>query len=184
MATLDATGTRRRRPRPAALLFHLACVIVIVLASTGCAKKPSMRLHHAEVSGVRMAFPPSLAVVMTVVVDVYNPNSYDVAIRAVRGTVILADRYTVPLEWVVPGDGVWLTSDATTQVRVPVTLPVELALTMVREAYTMPSIPYRFMGRADVTATRTLKVEKDDYAVDERGWIARQQVEQALRLGF
>lgn len=167
-----------------AALSALALLVTVACGAAGCASKPSMRLNHAEVSGVSLGFPPSLSVVMTVVVDVYNPNSYDVAVRAVRGTTILADRYTVPMNWVVPGEGVWLTADATTQVRVPVTIPVDMALALVREAYQAPSIPYRFTGRADVTATRTFKVEKDDYSVDERGWIPRQQVEQALRMGF
>ncbi len=143
-----------------------------------------MRVNHAEVSGVSLGFPPSVSVVMTVFVDVYNPNSYDVAVRAVRGTVILAGRYTLPLDWRVPGEGVWLASDATTSVRVPVTIPVDMALAIVREAYQAPSVAYRFMGRADVTATRTFKLEKDDYSVDEQGWIPRQQIEQALRMGF
>lgn len=143
-----------------------------------------MRLNHAEVSGVQIAFPPTLAVVMTVVVDVYNPNSYDVAVRRVRGQVTLADKYLLPLDWIAPNDGVWLTSDGITQVRVPITMPLDMALTVLREAYAAPSVPYRFVGRADVTATRTLKIEKDDYSVDERGWIPRQQIEQAARLGF
>jgi LEA14-like dessication related protein len=161
----------------------LAAVVTGAMAS-GCAKKPSMRLNHADVSGVSLGFPPSLSVVMTVHVDVYNPNSYDVAVRAVRGNVVMANRYTVPLNWNVGGEGVWLAADATTPVRVPVTIPVDMALALVREAYQAPSIPYRFTGRADVTATRTFKIEKDDYSVDEQGWIPRQQVEQALRLGF
>lgn len=143
-----------------------------------------MRLNRAEVTGVRVAFPPSLQVVMTVHVDVYNPNSYDVAVRGVRGTVVIAERYTLPLDWRVPGEGVWLAADATTPVRVPVPIPVDMAMAVLREAYAAPSVAYRFMGRADVTATRTFKIEKDDYSVDERGWIARHQIEQALRMGF
>jgi hypothetical protein len=164
----------------------LAVSAVLVLASglVGCAKKPSMHLNHAEVSGVQVAFPPSLAVVMTVVVDVYNPNSYDVAIRRVHGTLTMADKYVMPMDWAPPGDGVWLTADGITQVRVPITIPVDIALRIRNETFTAPSVPYRFVGRADVTATRTLKIEKDDYSVDERGWISRQQVEQAVRLGF
>ncbi len=32
-------------------------------------------------------------------------------------------------------------------------------------------------GKADVTGTRTLQIEKDDYSVDERGIVTRQQIE-------
>lgn len=142
-----------------------------------------MHLNHAEVSGVRIAFPPSLGIVMTTVVDVYNPNSYDVAIRAMRGQLTIADRYTLPIDWRPGPDGVWLGSDAITQVRVPVTLPMDLALALLRETYTSPTVSYHVTGTADVTATRTFKVEKDDYSVDERGTFSRQQLEIAIR-GF
>ena len=41
-------------------------------------------------------------------------------------------------------------------------------------------VPYHVVGKADVTATRSLKVESDDYSVDERGEIARQVIEQSI----
>lgn len=139
-----------------------------------------MHLNSAEVSGVSIGFPPSLGVVMTVIVDVYNPNSYDVAIRAMRGTVVLADKYTLPVDF-RPPTPVWLPSDQTTSVRVPTTVPVDLAATLLREAYLTPEIPFRLSGRADVTATSSFQIEKDDYEVDERGAISRQQVQAAMQ---
>ena len=139
-----------------------------------------MTLRSAEVTGVRISFPPALGVLMTLVIDVYNPNSYDVAVRAVRGQVTIADRYTVPVELAVEGEGTWLTSDKTTQLRVPVDIPVQTALAVLRESASTPQIPYRFVGRADVTATRTFELEKDDYSVDERGTISREQIRAAL----
>lgn len=140
-----------------------------------------MKLNHAEVSGVQLGFPPQLGVMMTSVVDVKNPNSYDVAIRAMRGNVVIADKYTLPIQWNPGGEGVWLPADQVTQVRVPVVVPVQLAMQIVREAYTSPTIPFRITGRADVTATRTFKLEKDDYEVDEHGEISREQVEASMR---
>lgn len=159
----------------------LAFALVALTSTTGCASKPTMHLKHAEVSGVRLGFPPQVSVVMTMTVDVYNPNSYDVAIRAVRGTVVLQDRYTMPIDFRPGGEGVWLPSDSTTPVRVPVTIPVDLAMQLLRETYTAPMIGFRLIGSADVTATRTFKIEKDNYSVDERGQITRQQMEAALR---
>ena len=155
--------------------------LALVLAATGgCVSKPTMRLSHAEVTGVRISFPPAAGVLMKVVVAVYNPNSYDVAIRAVRGQVVLNDRYTLPVAFQAQGEGVWLPSDRTTRVAVPVDVPLDIALAVLRESETMPQIPFRFSGRADVTATRTFKLEEDDYAVDERGWILRQQIRDAV----
>lgn len=161
----------------------MLCLLCACLATSqvACAKKPTMHLNHAEVSGVQLGFPPQIGVMMTVVVDVYNPNSYDVAIRAMRGQVVMANRYTLPIDFRAQGDGVWLAADATTPVRVPVSLPVDLAVTLVREAYTAPTIPFHITGRADVTATRTFKIEKDDYEVDENGFIDRQAVEASIR---
>ena len=143
-----------------------------------------MRLHHAEITGVRVQFPPSVAVTMTIVVDVYNPNSYDVAIRAMRGQAILAERYPLPMDLRFPGEGIWLYADRTTPVRVPIAVPVEIGVQLMREALFAAQIPFRFVGKADVTATRSLKIESDDYSVDERGWISRQQIEAALRGGY
>ena len=139
-----------------------------------------MKLNHAEISGVRLGFPPTVGVVMTMVLDVYNPNSYDVAVRAMRGTASIAERYTLPIDFRPGGEGVWMTSKATTTLRVPVTIPVDLALTLLRESYTNPTIAYRVTGTADVTATRTFQVEKDNYGVDESGTFSRQQLEMAI----
>ena len=157
----------------------VAFLFSLVAVTNGCAKKPTMKVHHAEMQGMQLGFPPSLAVQMTVVMDVFNPNSYDVAIRAMRGTVTFQDRYTMPIDFRPGGEGIWLGSDRTTQVRVPAAVPVDIALRILREAMT-GTVPYRVVGKADVTATRSLKIESDDYSVDERGEIARQQIEASI----
>jgi hypothetical protein len=166
-------------PRLATLLLTVA-LAVLGGTSSGCASKPTMKLNHAEISGVRLGFPPTVGVVMTMVLDVYNPNSYDVAVRAMRGTAVLAERYTLPIDFRPGTEGVWMTSKATTTLRVPVTIPVDLALTLLRESYMKPNIPYRVTGTADVTATRTFQIEKDNYGVDETGTFTRQQLEMAV----
>jgi hypothetical protein len=144
-----------------------------------CAKKPTMKVHHAEVTGVQFGFPPTVAVQMTVVMDVFNPNGYDVAVRAMRGTVTFYDRYSMPIDFRPGGEGVWLPSNQTSQVRVPVAVPIDLAMRLTREAYG-GTVPYHVVGKADVTATRSLKIESDDYSVDERGQIARQVIDQSI----
>jgi hypothetical protein len=148
--------------------------------ATGCASKPTMKLNHAEISGVSLGFPPQVGVVMTMVLDVHNPNSYDVAVRAMRGTATLADKYTLPIDFRPGGDGVWLASNATTSIRVPVTVPIDLGIRLLHESYTSPTVAFRVVGTADVTATRTFQLEKDNYAVDETGTFTRQQLEMAI----
>lgn len=162
----------------------LALAALLVCSLTACPKKPTMTMRHAEVTGMQLGFPPQLGVVMTVVVDVFNPNGYDVAIRAMRGNVVFMERYTLPIDFRPGGEGVWLGADQTTAVRVPVTVPVDLAMTLVREAYTSPTVPFRMYGRADVTGTRTFKIESDDYSVDERGVLSRQQIEASIPATF
>jgi hypothetical protein len=165
------------------LSFRAVCVALVASAAfttTGCVSKPTMRLHHAEVSGVALGFPPSASVLMTAVIDVYNPNGYDVAIRGVRGVVVFANRYTMPVNFQAQGDGLWLLAERTTQIRVPTPVPLDLALTLARETFNQPVVPFRITGKADVTATRTFKLERDDYSIDERGTFARQQLEFAL----
>lgn len=169
--------SRPLRLRRFASGLALAFGLVLVPA---CASKPSMTVRHAEVQGMQVGFPPQLGVVMTVVLDVYNPNSYDVAIRAVRGSVVFMDRFTMPVDFKPGGEGVWLAAKATTPVRVPTTVPVELAINLVRAAYTSPTVPFRVTGKADVTATRSLKIESDDWSVDEKGELSRQQIEASV----
>ena len=154
----------------------LLCVAAAL--SAGCVHKPEMHLDHAEITGVALAtMPPSLGIVMTLVIQVYNPNSYDVAVRGVRGQAILANQYPLPVMFQAPPpDGLWLPAGQTTAIRVPITMPIELALALVQQGMASPTIPYRFTGAADVTASHTFQLEKDNYAVDETGTVTRDQM--------
>jgi hypothetical protein len=159
------------------LSSHVLLIALLGLAAAGCVTKPTMKLDHSELNGVQLStMPPSLGIQMTVVLAVYNPNGYDVAIRAMHGQTVMADKYPLPVEFQAPGDGLWLPAKQTTQVRVPVMMPLPLALALLQEAMLAPTISYRFKGKADVTATRALALEKDNYEVDEHGTITREQM--------
>ncbi len=141
-----------------------------------------MKLNHAELSGVSLGFPPQASVLMNVVIDVYNPNSYDVAVRAMRGKVVFLGKYELPVDFRAPdANGVWLAADSTTSMRVPCAIPVNLAIQLMREAWQVPQIDFTLTGKADVTATRTFQIEKDNYEVDEKGSISRDQMDAAIR---
>lgn len=179
----QSSGDRmmRRIRRPFVIVAALAAVAAL---STGCASKPTMHVNHAEVAGVQMGFPPSLNVVLTLVVDVTNPNSYDVAVRAMRGTVVIANSFTMPLDYRAPGDGLWLYADKVTQVRIPVTMPVDLAMRLLQMGFSSPNIPFHVIGHADVTATRSLQIEKDNYEVDEDGVVSRDAIQASVQSVF
>jgi LEA14-like dessication related protein len=162
------------------LLPNLLLGAVFALGAMGCVSKPTMKLNHAEISGVSFGFPPQVGVVMTVVIDVYNPNSYDVAVRGMRGTALLASRYTMPIDFRPGADGVWIPASSSSAVRVPITVPLDLALRMLNESLANAEVPFRVTGTADVTASRTFQIEKDNYSVDESGTFSRQQLELAL----
>jgi hypothetical protein len=112
-----------------------------------------------------------------VVIKVYNPNGYDVAVRGVRGQTTIGGMGPVPVAYQAPtADGIWLPADQTTTVRVPITVPIALAIALVQQGVATSTIDYRFTGVADVTATHTFQLEKDNYAVDETGTITRAQM--------
>lgn len=163
--------------------FCLALGLSAALLGTGCVSKPSMELHHAQVSGVTIPglLPPRVSIQMTVYLSVYNPNRYDVAVRAVRGQTLIGDRYTVPVYFTAPGSGAWLPAKQKTLMAVPVELPLEVCVGVLGQSFFNAQIPYRFQGKADVTATSSLQLEKDDYSVNEAGSIPRDQIAQAMR---
>jgi len=178
--SIGSIRPRRRATTPVVLPFSSptgrALLFALVAATNvACVTKPTMHLNHAEISGVQMGVQPTM--VMTVVVDVYNPNGYDVAVRAMRGQVWMADRYPVALDYRAPVDQpFWMPAGKTTSMRVPLYVPLSLAIQLVQEAFASPTIAYRVIARADVTGSRTFQVEKDDYAVDERGTMTREQM--------
>jgi hypothetical protein len=162
---------------------RLLVLFFFLFAVTSCAKKPTMKLNHAELAGgsVTIGFPPQASILMTCVIDVYNPNSYDVAVRAMRGSVKFAGKYDMPVDFRGPPEGVWLPADQTTSLRVPVAVPVNVAIQLMRESFNVPTIDFQLTGKADVTATRTFQIEKDNYEVDEKGTITRDQMDAAIR---
>ena len=155
--------------------ISLASLALLSSTTIACVHKPEMHLDHAEISGVQLAtIPPGVGIVMTVFINVYNPNSYDVAIRGVRGQTVLGGLGPVPVVYQAPPpDGLWLPAGQTTAVRVPITIPVQLVLALAQQGLAAPTVEYRFTGTADVTASHTFQLEKDNYAVDETGTITR-----------
>ncbi|MBM4360460.1 MAG: hypothetical protein FJ096_20325 [Deltaproteobacteria bacterium] len=141
-----------------------------------------MTLDHVQVNGavIQLGLPPQVGLLMTVVLRVHNPNAYDVAVRAVHGQVVFNERHVQPVEFRAPGEGVWLRADSVTQVAVPIQVSQQLALAMLADAPFAPTIAYHFTGRADVTATSTLRLERDDYAVDVAGSLTRLEIMAAM----
>lgn len=148
--------------------------LAVALALTACVHKPTMQLHHAEISN---AGPNGIG--MTVYLTVNNPNSFDVQVRNVRVQSTVAGRWTLPPVAYSPNQ--WLPADGSTVVAAPVVIPWVLVMPLLAETAARPDIPYRVQGAVDVTAIRSLGVRSDNYPVDENGSIPRFAVLQAAR---
>lgn len=159
-------------------LLPLLVLLVTGIAASGCVREPSMDLHSAR---LKMLDGRGLAIELTL--SVHNANGFDIQLRNIRADVTLADRYRLPRVTVSPNQ--WLLAGETTLVRVPVLVPWEMVLPMLQTSLSSPDIPYRAVGAADVTATSALEIDVDDYAIDRRGTVSRDDLlAAALRGGF
>jgi LEA14-like dessication related protein len=140
---------------------------LLVAGAAGCAEKPVVHVDHAE---VRSASLQGVGVI--VVLRVTNPNAFDVQVRRVHASVTINGRYPMPDIDVSPNQ--WLPAHQTTYVQVPTFVPIMYVPGLIAETVGAPQIRYHVSGSADVTATRTFGVQKDDYPLDEDGWIPRE----------
>lgn len=133
----------------------------------GCVSKPVISLHHAEVRDASLG-----GIGLEVVLKVDNPNTYDVEVRSVHAQVTIAGKYALEPIDVTPNQ--WLGSNSTTLVRVPLSIPWTMLPVLVTETLGSSEVKYHVTGTADVTAVRALKIEKNDYPIDEDGTLPRQ----------
>ena len=152
-------------PLPArAALFAGA---LLGLAASGCVETPRVRLHHADIQGASL-----MGAVIDVVIEIQNPNSYDIKLRDITAETTFAGKYNLPP--IVMHPDLWLPAGQTTQVHVPTTLPWLMIPGILAETVLSPKVTYRVHGSANVTATRTFGIEEDNYPLDLQGEIPRQ----------
>jgi hypothetical protein len=148
--------------------------LVAALGATGCVSQPTITVHHAEVRGASL-----LGVDLTIVLLVHNDNAYDVQVRGVRCNVIFGRGTTLgPIEF---APNVWLPAHQTTPVMVPVSIPWTLVPALASESAGSYSIPYHVRGVVDVTATSSFNIQRNDYSIDNDGFVPRQMVVDAAR---
>ncbi len=110
--------------------------------------------------------------------QVRNENPYDVQVRSVNCNVTFGRGTTLPINY-APNQ--WLGSNATTLVAVPRVDPWTLIPSLAGETAGGFSIPYHVNGVADVTATRALNIQRNNYPINEGGFVPRQMVVDAAR---
>lgn len=151
--------------------------LTLSMTSIGCTPKaPIMHVNGAQIEGasVTLGLPPSIGAIMRVYVYGENQNSFDIQIRGVRGEVqMMNGRYRLPVSMAL---GTWLPSDRSTPFSFNVNIPVQTGLAILRESALMTCVPYTLQGVADVTATSTFRLDKDNYPVSQSGCIPRQSL--------
>jgi LEA14-like dessication related protein len=160
------------------LLRHLrnvAAVSLFALALAGCVKKPTVQLDSAQIAGVGL-----VGVSMNVVVRVNNTNSFDVMVREINAQMTINNRYT--LSPIVTSPNVWLASDKTTLVSLPMVIPWTVVPGLLSETLGKDTISYHVQGTADVTATRLLQVQKNNHPINEDGTVSRAAILAAARV--
>jgi hypothetical protein len=152
-------------------------VALLALFATGCFSEPSMKLYGARISG---ASPHGVNLNLTM--SVHNHNSFDVMVRDVRADVMLAKSYRLPS--VVISPNIWLPANRATSLQIPVTIPWSMVAPLAGAGIGSPTVEYRVWGSANVTATRSLEIDWDDYKLDKEGRFYRQELITAAGRGF
>ena len=160
-----------RNPRRWAAALPLLAVLD---AGPACVQQPVVTVHHAELRGIS-----TYGLGVSIILQIRNDNAYDVQVRNVHCNVTFGRGYTLgPIDF---GPNQWLPAGQTTLVAVPVSVPWNLLPALASETAGSFAIPYHVRGAADVTATRTFGIERDNYPIDEGGSIPRQMVIDAAR---
>lgn len=139
------------------------------LAATACVETPKVRLHHADIQGASLA-----GAVIDVVIEIQNPNAYDIQLRDLTAETTFAGQYRLPPIVIHPNQ--WLPAGRATQVHVPTTLPWLMIPGILAATVLSPQVTYNVRGSANVTATRTFGIEEDNYPIDLNGTMPRQMM--------
>lgn len=155
-------------------MLAVAGLATAIAVGTGCVHKPTLELHSAQINGIGLA-----GVGMNVVVRVNNTNSFDVQVRDVNVQVTVAGFLLPPIQY---SPNRWLGSDQTTLVDVPVVIPWAMVPGLLTQTLGKDKLKYHVKGTADVTATRLLAVQRNNYPIEEDGEVPRATLVAAARL--
>jgi len=150
--------------------------VLVALFASGCVTEPAVKLYGARIGGVS----PN-GVTLGVTMKVVNDNSFDIMVRGVRTNVTIGGRMLPPVE-AQPQQ--WLPSGRATLIQVPVVIPWNTVTPLIQTTVTSSIIKYRMVGYADVTATRALEIDFDDYRFDQIGGFSRAELVLAAGRGF
>ncbi|MEQ9323796.1 MAG: hypothetical protein RIF41_31825, partial [Polyangiaceae bacterium] len=120
---------------------------------------------------------------MVMVMKIRNDNAFDIQVRNVAANVVIGESFRMPTVRTSPN--VWLRANSVTLVDVPMTVPWGTVMPLLSRTVGSATIEYRAKGFADVTATSTFMIDRNDYKFDEEGKVSRVElVQAAIRGGF
>jgi LEA14-like dessication related protein len=154
----------------------LLTIGLVLLFGSGCVTEPAVKLYGARIAGVSPQ-----GVTLGVTMRVLNDNSFDIMVRGVRTNVTIGGTMLPP---VVATPQQWLPAGRGTLIQVPVVIPWGVVTPLVQTTVSSPTIKYRMVGYADVTATRALEIDFDDYKFDQIGGFSRGELVMAAGRGI
>jgi hypothetical protein len=157
-------------------LVWFAFLLALLTCVAGCPSKPVLELHGAQVAS---ASPAGVGVKLMMRVN--NHNAFDVKVRNVRASVVIAGRFRLPRIQYNPDQ--WLPAGKWVLVPVPVVIPWQLIGPLAATTVGSNEIGYRVKGLADVTAVRMLGIQVNDQELDEEGSVSRAQLLMAAGRG-
>ena len=148
------------------MIVRIALLVLLVVSLSGCPKPPAMQLHSA-----RVVAPWPNGVHMALTMKVTNHYPFDIQIRNVRTAVVIGHGYQLPP--IVHSPNQWLPAGRSTAVSVPVVIPWHMVTPLLATSVGSNVIRYRVNGYADVTAIRSIGIDRDDFVLDETGAVSR-----------
>lgn len=140
--------------------------VALAVTLLGCVTEPRVVIDHAEVKDVSLS-----GVDLEVTLAIKNDNVFDVKLRRVHADVTIAREIKLAPVDMTPD--VWIPSNDKIKLAVDVSVPWKTMPKILETTLEEGSVPYRIVGDADVTATRTFGIEEDHYPFDQEGSVLR-----------
>ncbi|RLB46644.1 MAG: hypothetical protein DRI90_27155 [Deltaproteobacteria bacterium] len=157
-------------------LVWFALLLALLTCVVGCPSKPVLELHGARVESASPA-----GVGLKLMMRVNNDNAFDVKVRNVRASVVIAERFRLPRIQYNPDQ--WLPAGKWVLVPVPVVIPWQLVGPLLATSVGSNEIGYQVRGLADVTAVRMLGIRVNDQELDDEGSLSRVELLMAAGRG-
>ncbi len=124
-----------------------------------------------ELASVRITKATQLGVEATMQLKVTNTMPFDVKVKNVRAQVTVAERYALPYVRFDPDQ--WMPANSWVYVYVPALFPWASIAPLAAATITSDTIGYHVAGYVDVTATRLVGLQINDYTLDDDAQVSR-----------